>query len=177
MHPYTIKESGKAQRMSIRIRSDATIVVTVPKRVSIRVAEDFVAHKQAWIATTLIKIQKRPHSLCVIPKRSAKEYKENKERAYNFVLRKLEHWNAYYGLSWNTVRIKNTTSRWGSCSRKKNLNFNYRIIYLPNELADYLIVHELCHLKEMNHSKAFWSHVALALPSYVALRAHLRSVQ
>jgi predicted metal-dependent hydrolase len=72
------------------------------------------------------------------------------------------------------VAIKNMKSRWGSCSSKGNLNFHYRVAFLPEELLDYVIVHELCHLKLFNHSKAFWNLVAEKSPNYSQLRKQLQ---
>ena len=87
---------------------------------------------------------------------------------------RLAHFNSFYNLSYKKVSIKNQTSRWGSCSRRGNLNFNYRIALLPPEIADYIIVHELCHLGEFNHSKKFWDLVAKTVPDWNKLRAQLK---
>lgn len=109
-----------------------------------------------------------------------KHYKLHKDDARKIVLDKLAYWNKFYGFDYNRVAIKNTRSRWGSCSSKKNLNFNYRILFLPVELQDYLVVHELCHLKEMNHGSKFWSLVAEQIPDYkksiIALRTKEKDI-
>jgi hypothetical protein len=76
----------------------------------------------------------------------------------------------------NTALIKNTSSRWGSCSRLGNLNFNYKIVFLPPELQDYLVVHELCHLGQFNHSQSFWNLVKKTIPEYLRLRKNLRDI-
>ncbi|MEK9157265.1 MAG: M48 family metallopeptidase, partial [Patescibacteria group bacterium] len=88
---------------------------------------------------------------------------------------RLQHFNQQYGFTIGKVAIKNQTTRWGSCSKKGNLNFNYKVAILPPELQDYLVVHELCHLGEFNHSKAFWQLVAKTIPNHVELRKRLRS--
>jgi len=109
-------------------------------------------------------------------KRSKREYQTLKEFARALVHHKLEHFNAFYNFSYNRVSIKNMKTRWGSCSTKKNLNFHYKIIELPTELADYLIVHELCHLGEFNHSDKFWILVEKTIPHYKTLRTRLRAI-
>lgn len=100
--------------------------------------------------------------------------KENREMARIFVENRLSVINKFYNFKINRIAIKNTKSRWGSCSSKGNLNFNYKIIYLKPKLADYLIVHELCHLGELNHSKRFWNLVAKIIPDYVTINKELR---
>ena len=82
--------------------------------------------------------------------------------------------NKFYKFEINRIAIKNTSTRWGSCSSMGNLNFNYKIIYLRPALADYLIVHELCHLGELNHSKRFWALVQKTIPDYVNINKELR---
>lgn len=93
-------------------------------------------------------------------------YEAHKERARTLVTLRLEHWNQFYNLAYNRVAIRNQGTRWGSCSTKQNLNFNYRLVFLPIELVDYVIVHELCHLKHFNHSATFWSEVEKTLSDY-----------
>ena len=93
-------------------------------------------------------------------------YHTHKEAARTLVHDRLAYWNTRYGYTYHRVAIKNTRSRWGSCSSRGNLNFNYRIVFLPPPLQDYLIVHELCHLEEMNHKPQFWALVARELPDY-----------
>jgi predicted metal-dependent hydrolase len=105
---------------------------------------------------------------------SRKDYINNKENARALVYERINYFNEAYGFKFNKISIKNTKSRWGSCSKKGNLNFNYRIVFLPPALADYLVVHELCHLKEFNHSKRFWDLVAEAVPHFKRLKKELR---
>jgi len=99
---------------------------------------------------------------------------KKREQARNLVLARLAYFNQFYNFKINRVAIKNTYRRWGSCSSKGNLNFNYKIIYLRPELADYLIVHELCHLGEFNHSLKFHALVAKTIPNYVKVNKELR---
>lgn len=78
------------------------------------------------------------------------------------------------GFEYNNIAIRDQSTRWGSCSSKKNLNFNWRLIFAPEDILDYVIVHELCHLKEMNHSKKFWDLVGSIAPNYKQNRLWLR---
>lgn len=96
------------------------------------------------------------------------------EEAGRFVESRINYFNKFYNFEINRVTIRNQSTRWGSCSSKGNLNFNYKIIYLRPKLADYLIVHELCHLKELNHSKRFWTLVEKTIPDYVKINKELR---
>ncbi|MBT6068867.1 M48 family metallopeptidase [Candidatus Peregrinibacteria bacterium] len=88
---------------------------------------------------------------------------------------RLEELNAeYYGFKYGDIRVKNQRTRFGSCSSKRNLNFNWRVIMAPRKIVDYLLIHELCHTKEMNHSKKFWDLVEHACPNYKAHRTWLK---
>jgi predicted metal-dependent hydrolase len=112
--------------------------------------------------------------------KSHPRFLEHKQNAEALVLSRLAHFQSVYRdqfgytLIYKKVSIKNQSSRWGSCSQKGNLNFNFRIALLPPELADYVIVHELCHLGEFNHSKKFWDLVVLTVPNWQTLRARLK---
>jgi len=106
-------------------------------------------------------------------KKPPKVYLENKEKARSLVIARLEYFNQYYGFKWNRVSIKNTKRRWGSCSKKGNLNFCYKVALIDMELADYIIVHELCHLGQFNHSKEFWKLVSRSILDYKAARDRL----
>lgn len=109
-------------------------------------------------------------------KGSTKEYLAHKESARKLVHERLEYFNQFYGFKYNKVAIRNQKTRWGSCSHHGNLNFSYKLALLEPRLADYIIVHELCHLKEFNHSKAFWSLVVQQFPDYRELRKQLKRV-
>ncbi|MFA6386519.1 MAG: M48 family metallopeptidase [Candidatus Paceibacterota bacterium] len=107
-------------------------------------------------------------------KRKNLNYIKYKKDAATLVKERLEYFNTFYNYKWGNVVIRNQKTRWGSCSKKGNLNFNYKIALLSPEAADYIIVHELCHLKEFNHSERFWDLVARAIPDYKAIRSSLR---
>lgn len=105
-----------------------------------------------------------------------KHYVEHKETARELMHARLHHFNQHYQFKWNRIAIRNQRRCWGSCSSLKNLNFNYKIIFLPPHLRDYVVVHELCHLQELNHGKAFWALVAEQVPDYPKRVAELRAI-
>lgn len=88
------------------------------------------------------------------------------EKGSEIIKKRTAEYSVILGVKYNNIRIKDTKTRWGSCSSKRNLNFNYRILMAPEKVMDYIIVHELCHLKHMNHGKQFWETVALYMPDY-----------
>ena len=102
-----------------------------------------------------------------------KNYLKYKIVALELAQRRLEYFNTFYNLKYNKIVIRNQKTRWGSCSKRGNLNFNYKIALLPEKMADYIIVHELCHLAEFNHSKNFWNLVAMQIPDYKETRDDL----
>lgn len=113
-----------------------------------------------------------------------KDYLERKETARDLIMNRLEFFvneyaklNPVYTLAmkFGTVSIKNTRSRWGSCSSKKNLNFNYRLLDLSPELRDYVIVHELCHLVELHHGKSFWDLMKVMVPRAYEFHLEVRT--
>lgn len=105
-----------------------------------------------------------------------KHYQVHKESARVLVHDRLHHYNQHYQLAWNRVAIRNQRRCWGSCSSLKNLNFNYKILFLPAHLQDYIIVHELCHLEHLHHGHEFWQLVAEQLPDYKAYIEELRTI-
>lgn len=109
-------------------------------------------------------------------KKSKLDFDLYKKKALELVTSRLEFFNTTYNFKYNSVRIKNTTSRWGSCSSKGNLNFNYRIVLIDAKLADYIVVHELCHLGEFNHSEKFWGLVQKTIPDYIHIREELKKI-
>ena len=100
-----------------------------------------------------------------------------KQQARDYLTQRAEYWAAQLGVKFNDLRIKNTTSRWGSCSSKGNLNFNWRIMLAPSEVVDYLVIHEVCHLKEMNHSPRFWALVESLDSDFKQHERYLKSHQ
>jgi|SRR3989344_6908041 len=105
---------------------------------------------------------------------SRRKYLHYKELARNLVKERISHFSRFYNFKVNKIFIKNHKRRWGSCSSRKNLNFNYKILFLAPALCDYLIVHELCHLQEMNHSKKFWELVGQTIKDYKTLNKKLK---
>lgn len=104
-------------------------------------------------------------------------YIKYKEQARAIVVERLAIYNQIYQYKYNRISIRDQRTRWGSCSSKGNINFNYKIALLPTHLADYIVVHELCHIGEMNHSSRFWGLVARTIPNYLECRAQLKSIK
>jgi predicted metal-dependent hydrolase len=104
-------------------------------------------------------------------------FKNHQEVARLLIHERLAHFAPLCGVVYKRVAVRNQRRRWGSCSSLGNLNFNYRLIFLPAHLCDYVIVHELCHLKEMNHGPNFWAEVEKVMPDYKASEAELRIIE
>lgn len=175
-HPfdYILKDSLKTRSIRVTINIDGLISVTKPRMVSVERVEKFLESKSDWILKKVEHFKSIDKSLVIQTKRG--DYKKYKNEAKKFVTTKLLEWNRFYNFSYKNISIKNQKTRWGSCSKRGNLNFNYKIIFLPQELADYIVVHELCHIGELNHSAKFWNLVAMTIPKYKEIRSKLKKI-
>ncbi|NQV89246.1 MAG: M48 family metallopeptidase [Parcubacteria group bacterium] len=105
---------------------------------------------------------------------SKEHFLQYKDEALGMVKARIDHFSKIHGFDSQEIRVKMLKTKWGSCSIKRNLNFNYKVLFLSDNLRDYIIVHELCHLKEMNHSRKFWQHVEKVFPDYRCMREELK---
>lgn len=171
--PYSVRLSRRARRMRIAVYCDSSVVLTLPFGFKELAAEKFIKQKLHWIVKSLNYF--RPFRNRVVIKSGRREYIKYRVAALELAKAKVFQWNKFYNFVHNRINIKNQTTRWGSCSKKGSLNFNYKIVHLPEALVDYLVVHELCHLKEFNHSRSFWHLVGQTMPDYKNLRQELKS--
>jgi predicted metal-dependent hydrolase len=170
---YELKVSTRTRSIRLVVDPEKGLVVTIPKRASKAATERFILQKSEWILKNLERFEKMPYVR--VKAHTKKEIEEYKEQARALAAARLAHFNTFYHFNYNRISIRNQKTRWGSCSRKGNLNFNYKIALLPAHLADYIIVHELCHLAQMNHSSKFWALVVKTIPDYAARRKALRN--
>ena len=162
---YTMKRSKRARRMRLAVYNGGDFTVTIPHKMGLAKAEDFIIQKAEWVLEKM-KIMSGRNPNGIFTRRSKKEYLKLKDEALKMAEKKVEEFNEFYNLQYNKISIRDQKTRWGSCSEKGNLNYNYKIILLPEKIADYIIVHELCHLKELNHSHRFWNLVEKTIPDY-----------
>lgn len=132
---------------------------------------------RTWVFRRVRRVRRRSISHRLFVRSSKAEYEKHKELTRALVARKIAEFNAFYNLTPGRIAIRNQRSRWGSCSKKGNLNFNYRLVLIPEALVDYVVVHEMCHLGEFNHSKNFWHLVSRTVPNHVELRKQLRQIK
>jgi len=172
---YNIKESKKTKRLRIVVNCDAGVSVVIPKGFNKNLVDSFISEKSQWIKEKIEHFEsrkkiERPKSIV------QGSYYTCNARAKRMIKERVEHFNSFYNFKYNRIAIKKQSTRWGSCSGKKNLNFNFKLLFLPQELADYVVVHELCHLQEMNHSKKFWDLVAKVFPNFKEIRKEMRGI-
>lgn len=164
---YDMRKSKRAKQVRLTINGDGVVVATRPARVPEYRVIEFIKEKFAWIQKRLDQISRIDTDLT---RHNRKHYLSHRESARTLVHQKIEHWNTFYNFTYGRVSVRSQRTRWGSCSSKGNLNFNYKILFISEELQDYLIVHELCHLKEMNHGPNFWKLVEKTIPDAKALQ-------
>lgn len=168
--PYKLIKRTRHYSFTLSVHAGGRVTLTVPKRANEKLIERFLSQKRAWLERVIKNTPKQTG----LSKVDRTHYKAHKEKTRTLVRSRLRELNATYGFVYKRVSIRANTSRWGSCSTQGNLNFDYRILFLPPELQDYILVHELCHLREMNHSPKFWNLVAQTIPHHRLLRDQLR---
>ena len=156
---YRILRSGR-KTIAIQITPTGEVVVRCPRRLSDEAVRAFVESKGNWIEKQLAKVGPQ------LPPLTDGERKALAEAAREDLPQRAARFAPLVGVDYGRITIRTQRSRWGSCSGRGNLNFNCLLMLAPAEVRDYVVVHELCHRKEMNHSKRFWAEVERVLPDY-----------
>lgn len=170
---YSVRRSKRAKRMRLAVYCDGNFVVTVPQTFPANHIDRYVISKSQWVITKLDFFGELSKKQKIVFGKDG--YEVHKERALEMVNKRLTELNKkHFQYSFNAVSVKNHKTRWGSCTKKRNLNFNFKILFLPPKMRDYIIIHELCHLKEFNHSSRFWKLVAKAMPDHKEIISDLK---
>ena len=172
MVEYTLIRSSR-RTLALEISRDLQVVVRAPKRCSLRQIEDFVSRHEGWIRDHLVIQQRRADAAAARAVTPAQEA-ELRRRAAEYIPARVALYAPLVGVRPTGVKITSAQKRFGSCSGRNSLCFSWRLMQYPPAAIDYVVVHELCHRKEMNHSARFWAEVAKILPDYKAQRAWLK---
>lgn len=159
-----IKSNRKT--VSLQVNDDMTVTIRAPKHISKREIDKILTEKEAWILKHMKLISEAKASIEAsnVQKLTSQELEKLASEALEYIPKRVENYSKLVGVDYGRITIRNQKTRWGSCSSKGNLNFNCLLMLTPTEVLDYVVVHELCHRKEMNHSKAFWSEVEKVIP-------------
>ena len=159
--------------LAIQINPDLSVTVRAPMYAPQSDIERILREKESWIQKHIEKIREQEAKKKEIQGESVEsEYLTNEEikkladKALQHIPKRVSYYAKQIGVTYRKITIRNQKTRWGSCSSKGNLNFNCLLMLMPPEVIDYVVVHELCHRKQMNHSKAFWKEVEKILPNY-----------
>ena len=156
----------KRKTISIKVNNDLTVTVRAPIFTSDKEIGEILKSKEKWISKCIEQIKRENEELSKIDYFTAEETSKLADKALNYIQGRVKYYADIIGVTYGKITIRNQKTRWGSCSRKGNLNFNCLLMLMPTEVIDYVVVHELCHRKQMNHSKAFWKEVEKILPHY-----------
>ena len=150
--PVTIVKSQRAKHIRITIRPDQAVRLTIPRDQSVDRAKQFLNSKIPWIKKHQHRFSKLDNLQTNLPK-----FKINEKEARDMLVGRLEGLANIHNFKYARVAIRNQKTKWGSCSAKNNINLNINLARLPDELRDYVILHELVHTRFKNHSKKFWA--------------------
>ena len=167
---YEVIRSNR-KTIAVQIRGDVRIIVRAPLRMAAKDIQHFVDSKAAWIEKHLAIIQQRQQP--VASAFSLEQLHQLADAAKQDIPQRVARFAAL-GVTYGRITIRAQKSRWGSCSGKGNLNFNCLLMLCPEDVRDYVVVHELCHRKELNHSPRFWAEVEKVLPGYRMQRKWLK---
>ncbi len=160
--------------VSIEITKDAEVIVRVPFQMPDTEIQKFLNEKSDWIEKHIQMQRLRMENAKHTKQLTEEEIQKLAEKALEVIPKRVAYYAKQMGVTYGRITIRNQKTRWGSCSSKGNLNFNCMLMLLPPEIQDYVVVHELCHRKEMNHSSRFWAEVEKVLPDYQTRRKWLK---
>lgn len=154
--------------VSIQINTDLTVTVRAPRYATEKDIERILREKEPWITKHMeqMRMKKAAYDAEEIQYLPNEEIQKLAREALEYIPQRVQYFAKLVGVTYGRIMIRNQRTRWGSCSSKGNLNFNCLLMLTPPEVIDYVVVHELCHRKEMNHSKDFWKEVEKVLPDY-----------
>lgn len=158
--------------LSLEVRPNGEILVRAPYYARNAEIERFVREHGSWIDKQLARVEAAALRPC--DKLTSEELKELASQACRLLPERVRYYAPLLGVNYGRITIRNQRTRWGSCSSKGNLNFNCLLMLTPSEVMDYVVVHELCHRIEMNHSPRFWALVESVLPDYKTRRKWLK---
>jgi len=172
--PVRIRRRRGSRSLRLVVAHDGQVTVTAPRLAPLFLIRRFLANQEAWVAEAQARFRDAGH----VPRLPAAEARErflmHREAALALVYRHLAILNAKGAWTYTTLNIRDQRTRWGSCSAQGALSFNYRLVFLPPRLAEYIVAHELCHLREHNHSPRFWALLETILPGASLRRQELR---
>lgn len=171
---YSVVRSPRRRTMAVSVTRDGQVVVRCPMRTADAQVQMFAAHHKDWIEKHYQAARERLARQVTYTPAQIKQYRE---LAKTVLALRTAYWAEKMGMTYGRITIRGQVTRWGSCSVRGNLNYNWKLILVPRELLDYVVVHELAHRREMNHSQSFWNIVEQELPDYRQRRKALRSYE
>lgn len=160
--------------ISVEITRNCGVRVRAPRTMKQADIDDFLLSRKDWIEKHLDRVRREMAETPQYEVLTTNEMRGLVSAALKDIPQRVEHFAPIVGVDYGRITIRNQRSRWGSCSAKGNLNFNCLMMLMPEEIRDYIVVHELCHRLVMNHSPAFWRQVERVLPEYKQCRKWLR---
>lgn len=184
---YKITEDGKdicikiirsgRKSIGLEVKADGSVLARIPRRLSDKELKKFLEEHKTWVFQKKAIFEdrrKNRETSWIIP--VSELMPEDIEKIKAKFSERVQYYSNRMGVTYKRITIRNQKTRWGSCSEKGNLNFNYRLYYFPLELLDYVVVHELAHRKHMNHSAVFWEEVGRYCPDYKECRKRLKEI-
>lgn len=170
---YELIRSSR-RTLSIEVSRDGRVLVRAPRNCSKKQIEEFLARKAKWIAKKLDMQKRIAEQVERQTQLTEQQTKFYREKAREVLTQRVEHYAKAMGVTYGRIAIREQRTRWGSCSEPGNLNFNWKLILMPPGVLDYVVVHELAHRREMNHSDRFWAVVEYYMPEYKKYREWLK---
>jgi len=165
---------SRRKTLALEILRDGSLSVRAPREISLEFINRFIEQRKKWIERNQRVAQERARSASQVEAKSEEEIEKLREEASQKLCERVRYLASLMGLNHGRIKITNAKSRWGSCQRNGNLTFSWRLVMAPWPVIDYVVIHELTHLLEHNHSRRFWERVRRVYPEYKNCRKWLK---